>query len=102
MASYGIRCPRCDGVFSVVEETRAAPERRRPVIVRIRRCSDCRHQLMTLELLVTGAGRVLLPDALEVLRTLRAARHALARGAMVAANEMAGELVAPGRGTQLG
>lgn len=100
MVGYGIRCPRCDGLYSEVDETRGDPERRVPVIVRIRTCIGCGAQLETIEVLArAGASRVLLPDSRAVLRAIRSRRHALARGAMVSGSEMAGEHMTPGRGT---
>jgi len=92
VVGYGIRCPRCDGTFSAVEQSRGDPERRVPVIVRTRACVDCGLELVTMEVLVGwGARRVRLPDARDVLRAVRSDRHALARGAMVSGIEMAGE-----------
>ena len=92
MVGYGIRCPRCDGLFSSVEQSRGDPDRRVPVIVRIRSCVECGYRLETIEVLVgAGTRRVRLPDPRAVLAAVRSDRHALARGAMVSGIEMAGE-----------
>ena len=82
MVGYGIRCSRCEGLYSGVDEVRGAPDRRVPVIVRVRRCVECDFELVTLEVLPAGDGphRIRLPDARELLRAIRAERHALARG----------------------